>query len=58
MEGSRMGIIRAFLLAVRTLFQSKATLTTENLALRQQLAVLGRFAKRPKLRRRERIPWA
>ena len=53
-----MGINGAFVLAVRTLFQGKAALMDENLALRQQLEGLGRSVKRPKLRRRERIGWA
>ena len=42
---------------VRMLFAGRATLVAENLALRQQLAVLHRNAGRPRLRRRDRIFW-
>ena len=37
------------------LFQSRLELAAENTTLRQQLAILGRTAKRPKLRQRERV---
>jgi len=37
---------------------SRAGLATENLALRQQLAVFERTAKRPRLRRGDRIFWS
>ena len=40
------------------LIKSRASLAAENLALRQQLAVLMRSMKRPKLRRRDRLFWA
>ena len=42
---------------VRMLLAGRATLLAENLALRQQLAVLHRNAGRPRLRRRDRIFW-
>jgi hypothetical protein len=42
---------------VRLLLQSRAALAAENLALRQQVAVLQRTAQRPRLRRRDRIFW-
>ena len=42
---------------VRPLSSGRATLLAENLALRQQLAVLQRSVTRPKLRRRDRIFW-
>ncbi len=42
---------------LRLLLQSRAALAAENLALRQQVAVLQRSAKRPGLRRRDRIFW-
>jgi transposase InsO family protein len=40
------------------LVRSRASLVAENLALRQQLAVLERSVKRPRLRRTDRIFWA
>ena len=40
------------------LIKSQASLAAKNLALRQQLAVLTRSMKRPKLRRRDRRFWA
>jgi len=40
---------------LRLLLQSRAALAAEHLALRQQVAVLQRTAKRPRLRRRDRI---
>ena len=46
----------AGLLAV--FIKSRASLVAENLALRQQLAVLTRSVKRPRLRRRDRLFWA
>ena len=39
------------------LLQSRAALAAENLALRQQLAVLQRSVKRPRFHRRDRIFW-
>ncbi len=42
---------------VTILFASRAKLAAENLALRQQLGVLGRSVKRPRLRKRDRIFW-
>ena len=47
-------IIRAILKVILT---DRASLVAENLALRQQLAVLQQNAKRPKLRNRDRIFW-
>ena len=41
----------------RSVLIPKAHLVVENLALRQQLAVLKRSAKRPKLRPRDRVFW-
>lgn len=45
------------LAALRTLPISRAPLVAENLALRQQLAVLHRRAPRPRLRARDRALW-
>jgi len=43
---------------LRLLFSDKAALVAENLALRQQLAVLRRSVRRPRLRNRDRVFWA
>ena len=43
---------------LRLCFSNKAALVAENLALRQQLAVLRRSVRRPKLRNRDRVFWA
>ena len=43
---------------LRSLLRSQAELAAENLALRQQLAVLEQPARRPRLRKRDRIFWA
>jgi transposase InsO family protein len=42
---------------VRALLLSRAALATENLALRQQLALLDRKRPRPKLKNRDRLFW-
>ena len=42
---------------LRAFFRERLALAAENLALRQQLAVQQRSAKRPRLRRRDRIFW-
>ncbi len=41
----------------RGLVANRATLAVENLALRQQLAVLRRSIRRPRLRRRDWLFW-
>jgi len=51
-----MGVLKASFLFLRAWFVSRLHLTAENLALRQQLAVLQRSSKRPKLRPRDRRP--
>lgn len=53
-----MGILRLIWAFLRVLFRSRASLAAENLALRQQLLVLHRSVKRPKVRRSDRIFWA
>ena len=53
-----MCILRIILLLFRALFRDGSQLALENLALRQQLAVLKRSVKRPRLRSRDRLFWA
>ena len=53
-----MGIVSAIVFFLRTVFLPRAALAAENLALRQQLAVFQVSAKRPKLRKRDRVFWA
>ena len=48
-----MGLIQAIWALMRDLFRGRSALMVENLALRQQLGVLQRSVKRPKLRRGE-----
>ncbi len=52
-----MGLIRIVLIVVRGGFRDRAELAAENLALRQQLAVLQQKSKRPRLQKRDRIFW-
>ncbi len=52
-----MGIVSGIVFFVRALFSKRAALSAENLALRQQLAVLQVSAKRPRLRQRDRVFW-
>jgi hypothetical protein len=42
---------------LRAVLLNRATLVAENLALRQQLAILQRARPRPKLRNRDRLFW-
>ena len=53
-----MGLIRIFVLFVRGALRNRAELAAENLALRQQLAILQQKSKTPRLRKRDRIFWA
>jgi len=50
-----MGLLNVIRVVLRLLFANRAALVAENLALRQQLVVLSRLAKRPRLRQRDRI---
>jgi len=43
---------------LRLLFSNKAALVAENLALRQQIIVLQRGIKKPRIKRRDRVFWA
>ena len=52
-----MSLVRAIVLILRGFFRSRASLALENLALRQDLAVLRRSVRRPRLRPRERLFW-
>ena len=50
-----MSILRVILLLLRALFRDRSQLALENLALRQQLAILHRKAPRPRLRSADRV---
>jgi putative transposase len=52
-----MLILSAFFLVLRPLILLRLTLAAENLALRQQLAVLNRITKRPQLCKQDRLFW-
>ncbi len=52
-----MGWVRVIVVLIRALFRDRAELAAENLALRQQLAVLEHKSRRPRLRKRDRIFW-
>jgi putative transposase len=53
-----MGVGRLIWAFLCVLFRNRAFLTAENLALRQQLLVLQRAAKRPKLHNCDRVFWS
>jgi transposase InsO family protein len=52
-----VSILRVILLLFRSLFRDRSHLALENLALRQQLAILRHKAPRPRLRRADRAFW-
>jgi len=52
-----MGVVSVIVFFLRAVLLPRAALAAENLALRQQLAVLQVSAKRPRLRRRDRLFW-
>ncbi len=52
-----MSVFQIFVALCRSLVRTQADLAAENLALRQQLAVLEHSAKRPKIQNRDRIFW-
>jgi len=52
-----MGIASAIVFFLRAFLTDRAVLVAENLALRQQLGVLRRSVRRPRLRKRDRIFW-
>ncbi len=53
-----MSAVRIVLVLIRGIIADRAELAAENLALRQQLAILEQCSKRPRLRKRDRIFWA
>src|SRR5262245_61990678 len=52
-----MALVSALFWLIRSLIAPRTSLVAENLALRQQLAVLNRKVHRPQLRRRDRFFW-
>jgi putative transposase len=52
-----MGVVSAIVFFLCAVFRDRADIAAENLALRQQLAVLQVSVKRPRLRKRDRIFW-
>src|SRR5258708_27913077 len=52
-----MSLVLALLGALRAAFRTRTDLTLENLALRQQLALLRRRSKRPQFGRLDRLLW-
>ncbi len=52
-----MFLLRLIWAVVRALFTKRADLVAENLALRQQLIVLHRRNKRPRLKTKDRMFW-
>ena len=52
-----MSLWRVVVFFVRGLLVERAALAAENLALRQQLAVLRQSVKRPRMRPRDRVFW-
>ena len=52
-----MRSITSFWIALRASLTSRTALIAENLALRHQLSVLQRSAKRPRLRPLDRLSW-
>jgi len=53
-----MVLVSALFWLIRSLIVPRTWLVAENLALRQQLAVLNRKIYRPRLHRRDRFFWA
>ena len=52
-----MGVVTVVAFFLRLLLMPRAVIAAENLALRQQIIVLQRSVKRPRLRQRDRIFW-
>ena len=56
-KGLGMGTFNAVVSRIKTLVIARFHLVLEYLALRQQLEVLQRSGRRPKLRQRDRLFW-
>ncbi|MDA2935322.1 hypothetical protein MYX82_13415 [Acidobacteria bacterium AH-259-D05] len=52
-----IGILLALIRLLSSLFPDRRELVLENLALRQQLSVLRRSVKKPRLRKADRVFW-
>ena len=52
-----MTLLHAVFIFIQAFMIGQAELAAENLALRQQLAVVRRSANRPRLRQRDRVFW-
>ena len=52
-----MNILKVLYFFIHSVFARRANLITENVALRQQVLVLQRTVKRPRLRNHDRIFW-
>ena len=52
-----MSLVSNLWVFLRAMFLPRAMIVAENLALRQQLGVLRRSAKRPRLRQGDRVFW-
>jgi hypothetical protein len=52
-----MGVVTVVAFFLRAFLVRRAVIAAENLALRQQLAVLQVSVKRPRLRKRDRVFW-
>ena len=53
-----MSVLHLLFSLIRNMVADRAELAAENLALRQQLAILEQRSKRSRLRKRDRIFWA
>jgi hypothetical protein len=54
-QGGRMPSVHVLFIVLRALCASRGRLVTENLLLRQQLIVLQRSVKRPRIQTRDRL---
>lgn len=52
-----MGVVQLFFVFLRSILRNQAELAAENLALRQQLAILKQKTELPRLRPRDRVFW-
>ena len=52
-----MGWVQLVFIFLRSIVRCRTELAAENLALRQQLAILKEKTKRPRLRPRDRLFW-